>query len=190
MGAPEPAIYLLIGFPGAGKYTVACELAHQLEELGRPTKVVDNHYINNPVFGLLGVDGRTKLPGEVWELAHRVRSVVLDTIERLSPRDWSFVFTNYIGVRETEIADPYVARLREVASVRGAEFRPVMLRCEPNELERRVPNADRAERMKWTDGQSVRELAERETLYEPEGSRWVDTTVATPAETAARIITG
>ncbi len=119
MGAPEPTIYLLIGFPGAGKYTVACELARQLNELGRPTRVVDNHYVNNPIFGLIDVDGRTKLPDEVWDFAHRVREVLLDTVERLSPCDWSFVFTNYIGVRETEIADPYVARLRQVASVRG-----------------------------------------------------------------------
>jgi hypothetical protein len=188
MGVPEPAIYLLIGFPGAGKYTVACELARQLGERGRPTKVVDNHYVNNPIFGLLEVDGRTRLPDKVWDLAHRLREVLLDTVEHLSPKELSFVFTNFIGAHESEIADPYVTRLRHIAEVRGAAFRPVLLNCDPEELGRRVPNADRAARMKWTDGAAVAALTERVALYAPEGCESFDTTHVSPAELAGTII--
>lgn len=187
---PEPALYLLIGFPGSGKYTVAQALARQLDTLGRPTRVVDNHYVNNPIFNLLGVDGRTHLPHEVWDLAHRLREVLLDTIENLSPPEFSFVFTNFIGAHEGAVADPYLDRLRRIAENRGAAFLPVVLTCEPEELRKRVPNSDRAARMKWTDGDAVADLTRTVALYEPTGAATYDTTEASPDLIARRILEG
>lgn len=51
---------LLLGFPGVGKLTIARELG-----MARPARVIDNHWINNPILGLLADDGRSKLPEAV-----------------------------------------------------------------------------------------------------------------------------
>jgi adenylylsulfate kinase-like enzyme len=49
----RPAIVYLIGHPAADKYTVARALAEQAEARGHRMVVVDNHHINNAIFGLL-----------------------------------------------------------------------------------------------------------------------------------------
>lgn len=54
--ALDNAIVYLFGFPGVAKYTVAREIA-----AGAGARVVDNHYVNNPIFGLLDLDGLTPL---------------------------------------------------------------------------------------------------------------------------------
>jgi predicted kinase len=52
----------LVGFSGTGKLTVARELALPLE-----ARVVDNHWINNPIFGLIDNDRVTSFPTGVWD---------------------------------------------------------------------------------------------------------------------------
>jgi hypothetical protein len=69
----------LVGFSGAGKLTVARELAVPLR-----ARVVDNHWINNPILGLLDNDRVTPFPTAVWDPVDKVRQVVLDTIATLS----------------------------------------------------------------------------------------------------------
>jgi hypothetical protein len=60
-------------------------------------RVVDNHYINNPIFGLIGADGVTPLPREVWHRVREVAGAVLKTVEEQTPREWHLVFTAYIN---------------------------------------------------------------------------------------------
>ena len=55
-------VVYLVGFASTGKLTIARELAPMLN-----AKVVDNHWVNNPIFGLLETDGKTKLPDAVWD---------------------------------------------------------------------------------------------------------------------------
>lgn len=50
---PPGTIYLSMGFPGTGKLTIARMLAHRLRDQGQEVRVIDNHFINNPIFGLI-----------------------------------------------------------------------------------------------------------------------------------------
>jgi hypothetical protein len=55
--AEGPAIVHLIGFPGAGKLTVAREVARLGDAAGRRVVVVDNHLSGNPVLSVLDLAG-------------------------------------------------------------------------------------------------------------------------------------
>src|SRR4051794_9768653 len=106
---PRNLVVLLLGY--AGKLTIARVLARSIGGL-----VVDNHWINNPIFGLLATDGATPLHPSVWVQVDKVRSAVMETIAELSPPDMSFIFT-YCGFNE----DP--ADLRSYESMRSTAER-------------------------------------------------------------------
>ena len=159
-------IILLIGYPGTGKYTVGKALVEQLQSAGATSVLVDNHFINNPIFRLIEVDGRSPLPAEVWDRVGEFRETLLKTIESLAPRDRAFVFTNWIAEDESGAAE-YLARLEAIAQARQSRFAVVRLVCELQTLKERVPRADRAERLKWTDPDAVAALASRHRLYDP-----------------------
>jgi tRNA uridine 5-carbamoylmethylation protein Kti12 len=78
-----------LGFPGVGKLTIARDLGRRL-----PARVIDNHWVNNPVLALLDEDGYGKLPEAVWEQTARVRQAILETIATLCDPAANFVFTN------------------------------------------------------------------------------------------------
>ncbi len=184
-----PAFLLLLGFPGTGKYTVARALAEALAARGSTARVVDNHWVNNPIFGVLRTDGRTPLPEPVWGLVGQVREAVLTAIDDHGPREWSYVFTNYIQAAEAAEAAPYVARLREMAERRGAAFLVVRLLCETEALCRRIEQPERRERLKATSPEWLRgEIAAHE-LYAPAGpgTMTLDITKLAP-DAAARVI--
>ena len=109
----EPTLFLLSGFPGTGKLTVARSLAQQIEAAGETVRVVDNHWINNPIFGLVAQDGMTPLPSTVWDRVGEVAEAVIRTVEELTPRGWHVIFTAYLdGVTDTG----YAPRLAAVAA--------------------------------------------------------------------------
>lgn len=78
----------LAGFAGTGKLTIARALAGLIG-----AKVVDNQWINNPIFGLIDPDGVTPLPDGVWAQTAKVREAVLETIATLAKPGTNFVFT-------------------------------------------------------------------------------------------------
>ena len=92
----QPAIVHLIGFPAAGKLTIARAIAGMAEGHGSHFVVVDNHHTSNVIFAVLDVDGVRELPSEVWDRVREVRHVVMRSIEELSPHDCSFIFTNVL----------------------------------------------------------------------------------------------
>lgn len=183
-------VHLLLGFPGTGKYTVAKELVAQLEERGHPTRLVDAHYVNNPIFGLVHQDGSTPLDPRVWERVREVRGAILQTIEELSPPDWSFVFTNFITTREvaTPSVAAYLTRLQGLARLGGQPLRTTRLTCDLEELSNRIARADRVDRMKMTDGSRAREWLETETIYDPGDALTLDITRLHPKQAALRIL--
>jgi hypothetical protein len=156
-------IIYLIGFAGVGKYTIAkaiCDL--------EPYKVVDNHYVLNPIFNLIAQDGITPLPAQVWENAMQVRLAVLATIEHLSPKDWDFVFTNEL----TEDSDGsnlmLYSQILKVAQSRGSCFVPVRLLCDLEEHLSRVVRPERRERMKGVDTDEARDKHANHKLFMPD----------------------
>lgn len=185
------SVHLLLGFPGTGKFTVAKALVAELEQRGQVVKLVDSHYVNNPVFGLVDQDGTTSLPAGIWPIVERVRDALLDTIEELSPPDYSFVFTNFIteASMSGRVAE-YVQRLERIAAARGGQLQVTRLTCDVGELCRRIVLPDRVERLKMTNPERVRQVAEAETIYDPpgRGSLTLDITQLSPAKAARRIL--
>lgn len=187
----EPGIYLLVGFPGTGKYTVAQALARELGARGADVVVIDNHYVNNPVFGVLNLDGVTALPAGVWPLVEQVRNAVLTAAQEFAPPSRSFVFTNYITDDEARDAAvlAYLERLRALAAPRGGPLHVVRLTCDVDELCRRITSPERRDRLKATSAEWVRSEVEAGTLFQPEQADvlTLDITALPPAEAAKQI---
>jgi len=161
----RPVLFLLIGFSGTGKLTVAKELRDRMAQRGDPVRLVDNHYVNNPIFGLLDVDGRRPVPPGTWDRVAEVRDAIVATIETLSPRDWSFIFTNDLIDRPEERA--WVARLGALAVGRGSVFIPIRLLCEVEELCRRVVSPERRALLKGISADDVRRRMKTEAVLDP-----------------------
>ncbi len=180
----EATLIYLIGFPGTGKYTVACELSRLTG-----AKVVDNHYVNNPIFGLIQTDGKTPLPAEVWTQVERVRGAVFDTIRTLSPRPHSFVLTNNLKERDAVDRRGYEA-VKQLSEDRGSLFVPVRLLCSADELSRRIVSQGRAERLKETDPEAARKRFARETVLKPDAptALMLDVTALSAEEAAQAIL--
>lgn len=156
----------LIGHPGVGKYTIAKEIADSEAREGRQLIVVDNHYINNPIFALLDLSRDAAVPAEAWPNVRQVREAILQTIESLSPRTWSFIFTNVLVESDPEDVQ-IVERLMLLANRRKSIYVPVNLICNVDELTRRAKSYDRKERLKLVDPDAVRSYSMSRTLLTP-----------------------
>ena len=141
----------LIGYAGTGKYTIAKEIAVLTGAV-----IVDNQLINNPVFSVVAADRKTPLPAAVWPKIESIRRIVLDTVAELAPPEANFLFTN-----ELYEGKPMDRRWYEdvaiLATKRNALLVPVILRCEPEEVYRRVTSPERAVRFKETSADRTRE---------------------------------
>ena len=145
--AGDNVIHYLVGHAGVGKYTIAKEIAALTGAI-----VVDNHYINNPIFNLIELYRPEPLPQAVWDQVERIRAAVLETVATLSPPDWSFVFT--IADEPGELA--FYADIVRVAHRRDSRFVPVHLHCETEELCRRIASPGRRERLKDVSAENAR----------------------------------
>lgn len=185
--AQQPSVCLLVGLPGTGKYSVAIALQRLLEQDGQVARLVDNHYVANPVLALTAQDGVTPLPIAVWEKVALVREAVLDTIEFLSPRAWSFIFTADIADGDDEAA--LLPRLAQVAAARECRLNVVRLTCALPELRRRIVQPERRQRRKSV---SVLDVDSRQDEGVPPLAAWspvtIDTTDLVPDQVAASIL--
>lgn len=138
-------VVVLLGFPGTGKLTIARKLAPILDAI-----VIDNHWINNPIFGVIESDGKRSLPESVWARTAEVRAAVLETIGTLSRPQRAFILT-YSGMK-AEVYDIESLRLmQKAARDRESAFIPIRLLCSEDELRRRVVNEDRHKSMKMVN---------------------------------------
>jgi chloramphenicol 3-O-phosphotransferase len=183
-----PAIVHLIGFPAAGKLTIARALADAGSPTGDRFVVLDNHHINNVIFAVLDLDGATPVPPAVWDRAREVRDVVLRSIEHFSPPEWSFVFTNVLTDDKPSERD-VVDRLVDLAKRTARTYLAVVLHCDPDALTARVANSDRRERSKWTDPSGVGEFVRAHGLVDVAdlSPLTIDTAAVNPND-AARFI--
>jgi predicted kinase len=148
----------LMGPAGTGKLTIARALAPMIGAI-----VVDNHWINNPVFGLLSNDRVTPFPEAVWDEIEKVRSAVLETIATISAVGQSFVLTNELYEDEIE-SRAIVHQVRGAAKRRGSIYVPVRLMCSAEELAKRVVSPERTTRLKSMDAKAARVNALRPVL--------------------------
>lgn len=183
----RPGLFALTGFPGVGKLTVARALADRIEATEDTALVVDNHWINNPIFGLVDQDGVTPLPPAVWDRVGEVAQAVVRTVEELTPPDWHAIFTAYLdGVSDTG----WIPRLERVAAARKAVFVPVRLLCDPEENARRIVLPARRTLMKSVDAEELHRLAAAGQPYDP-GHRnglTLDITALAPHDAATSIL--
>ncbi|MDI1229136.1 MAG: hypothetical protein PSY14_15760 [bacterium] len=117
----EGAVIHLLGAPGTGKYTIAQEMLKLCD-----IRLVDNHLINNPLFSLVRLDGKTPLPARIWDNVIKIWDAVADTMVHISPREFSFVLTN--GLFEGDDEDrKHMLNMKRVADERGGIYIPVRL---------------------------------------------------------------
>jgi hypothetical protein len=168
---------------------VAKELVRLGDSVGSRFVVVDNHLTSNVIFSVLPVDGVSPLPAGVWDHVGAVREALLSAIEDLSPREWSFVFTNVLteGVRGDR---DVVGRLIELAARRQSRYVPVRLACSKEEFVRRVTLPDRKQRHKCIDPDGVRAFVESTEVLDIDHPDCIDFNVTSlPAtQSAARIL--
>lgn len=173
---------LLAGLPGTGKRTIGSVLTRRLALRGE-ARLVDNHYTANPVLGVVPQDGVTPLPAQVWEHVDDVREAVLKAIERLSPRDWSFVFT--AALPEDQKGEAFVRRLAALASARGTQLLVFRLLCDLDELQRRIADPARRTLMKSVSTLDALEgHAQGLALLEPWSPVTLDVTRLSPEQAA------
>ena len=186
----ETTIHLLYGFPGVGKLTIATEMVTLLRASGHEVRLVDNHLVSNPIFGLIEQDGLTPLPTVVWERVGEVRDAIYRTIANLSPRNWNFIFTNVLFDDPDDVAWMY--RLADLAQTRGNRFRPTMVTCSAAENERRVVSPERRNRMKSVSVNDLRLQRNSQKLPRPPDLNVVDidATTRNPRELAESILAG
>ena len=112
--------------------------------------------------------------------------VLLDAAGALTGPDRSIIFTNFLPAgRAATLLD----RHRDLAQRLGARFVAVVLRCDPHEVLRRIPNTDRADRMQLVDPTRAREvMAEGMTVPSWPEVVELDITGWSPAEAAARVL--
>ena len=177
-------IIYLIGFAGTGKYTVAREICKQID-----AKLIDNHYINNPIFNLVKTDGKTPLPETVWGKIKLVRKAILETITELSSPKDNFVFTNQL--RESDPDDKFIYEaIAQTARRRNSHFIPVRLSCALEENKKRITNQERAKRHKTMHAQHAVNNHTQEALLKINHSNRLDLdiTAISPQDAASTIL--
>ena len=177
-------ILYLIGFAGTGKLTIAKAILARA-----PFLLVDNHFINNVVFRLIDMDGKSPLPPKVWENVGKVRSIVFDTIRNLAKPDRNFVLTNEL-IEGAEEDEKVFQEVRALAMARGATFLPVRLLITPEELARRVVSPQRQALLKSRDPDEALRIARKHHVYLPKGvdSFVLDVTKLSPVDAAEQIL--
>jgi predicted kinase len=174
----------LVGFAGTGKLTIAQALARLVD-----AKVVDNHWINNPIFGLIDADGVTPLPATVWDQVAKVREAVLETIATLASPTTNFILTHE-GVEGDPVDRAIFESIRSTAARRGARFVPVRLLCEEDELVRRIQSPERAGLFKCIDPADAINKSRHHAVLDPlfPTTLTLDVTALGPEESAAAIL--
>ena len=175
----------LIGYPGTGKYTIAREIKRLAD-----FRLVDNHLINNPVFTVARIDGKTALPPQVWENTGKIWRVVLDSIRDLSPAHFNFIFTN--ALFDTDPDDrAWFEEIRDFVDARGGIYIPVRLEIVDNaEHRKRITAEGRNERFKATDPDGPERFRTRGAILSIDHPHCLtlDVTTLPPAAAAEQIL--
>jgi shikimate kinase len=185
----SPAIVHLIGFPAAGKLTIARTLAEAASRDDDRFVVLDNHHTANVILAAIDLDGAKQVPPGVWDRVAEVRAALVRAIEDHSPRAWSFVFTNVL-TDDRPSERRVVEELRCLADRTERVYLPVILHCTDEALMERVANPDRRARSKWTDAEAVGEFVRTHGVVDVAdlAPLTIDTSAVQPDEAASLIL--
>jgi hypothetical protein len=182
MSEPTPLVICLVGFPGVGKLTIATILARL-----SGARVIDNHWINDPILRIVASDGSAAVPEAVWPQVAMVREAVLETVATLAPASDSFIFT-LAGADEDPEDRRAFEQYRKVALRRHARLIVIRLLCREEELVKRIQDAERRGR-KLTDPAEAITNVRNYTPLNPSVPEVlsIDVTELSPEDAAARI---
>lgn len=177
----ENAIIHLIGFPGVGKLTVAREICKQSN-----CRLIDAHAMNNLIFTIMRRDGKQSFHDDVWDAIDTIRFTVWDMIEKHGPKDFTYIFTNFIDESDRENLE----KLKAMCARTGRVYIPIKLTCDPEEHKKRVVYPDREANMKMTSVELLeRDLKTHQLIITGSPHEFeVDVTHQTPAQSAQFIL--
>jgi hypothetical protein len=160
-------------------------MVEQLAARGEPAALLDNHATANLIWSLVPTERR--FDADVMARLTALRNVLWDAVAELTSPAHSLILTNYLpGDRQPTALD----RHRELAQQLDLPLVAVVLRCDPEEVIKRIPNADRAARLKLVDPERARELITSSAMTLPSWPELVELDIIglSPDESARRVI--
>ena len=153
-------IVFLMGFSGVGKSSIAQEIIKHPH-----FKLVTNRVINNPVTGLLDLPAlKQRVPEAAWQQINKIRDAVFTAIKDISPQYFSFVMTHDMVDGETYPQILFDQTL-QLANARQAYFLPVRLKCNEEQLIKRVSSDARKEANVITDTDRAVDMARNKKVF-------------------------
>lgn len=131
----------LIGYPAAGKLTIANEIAKDGN-----FKIFDNHTINNVLFCL--TDLSTTLPAFKDKYINKLYEVAFEYFTKLGIKD-DLIFTNFLTNSKDD--KEFYKLITKFAKDINHTYVPVILKPNEKTLLSRVVNEERAKKMKLTN---------------------------------------
>lgn len=173
-------ILQLVGPPASGKRTIGAIVARRTG-----AALVDNHLINDPVFTALGVNGMGSLHPQAIPMAGRVRRIVHEAV-LAAPPETSHIFTNWLV--DTPEDARATQQIRDLAVARAADFYPVWLSCDADQLRHRMTLPDRAVRNKLRDPSRVDGMLAQGITPAPDDALLLDTTGLRAEDAATQVL--
>ncbi len=141
----DNSVIYLISYPGVDKFTIANAIKDKLDN----ARVIDNHSINNLIFPFVRIDGKTKLPDEIWDYTDKIRDIVSDVLKNLSSRKFVYIFTNAFCNEVSGEYDEY-KKVEDATNIRGLNLFPIRLIIDKEEHRKRITSDNRELMQKMT----------------------------------------
>lgn len=180
----DNCLVLLMGFPGSDKKTVGEALVAKTN-----FKLVQEWF--DPILRLLGDDYQVwwGLDIKAWEKLNAADDLILSSIADIAPKQNSYVIPQMM-FDQNPYHQAFYNKVLAVVEKRKANFFPVRLVCEEQELVKRVQSEERKRYLKTMDAKlSIRRTREKTVFYSHLPNEiTIDNTSKSPSEAADIII--